>query len=93
MRGQVCRAAPVVRRAAPAAVAATHYPFSLFNPPISRVSSGSCPDSSCPEFDNLNGMWAGESGTKIWGYWVTKKPQGTGKFPAASPIFPLWGTY
>ena len=24
---------------------------------------------------------------KIWGYRVTIKPQGTGKFPAASPIF------
>lgn len=28
---------------------------------------------------------------KIWGYCITTKPQGTGKFPAASPILSFLG--
>lgn len=51
------------------------------------------PHPSCAEYDNPNGTWAGESGTQIWGYWVTVKPEeGTGKFPVAAPTLSLPGT-
>lgn len=61
----------------------THSPCSVLRFP--EWAQAPAP-TSCPEFDNPSGMLAGESGTKNWGYWVTRKTQGTGKFPAASPI-------
>lgn len=73
MRGQVSRPASAVGGEAPAAAAAATSTHPLLGPsPTSQRELKLLPH-SFPELANLNGMWAEESGTKTWGYWVTIK--------------------
>lgn len=89
MRGQVSRPASVVGGEAPAAAAAATSTYPLLGPSSTSQRELKLLPHSFPELANLNGMWAEESGTKTWGYWVTIKLQGTDQFPAASSILSL----
>lgn len=61
-----------------------HYPFSLFHPPISRMSSSSLAPPVVLSLIIPVGCWLGN--LEPSGLLGNRKTQGTGKFPAASPI-------